>query len=601
MKNLKVSMKLIVSFLIVAVFTTLVGVVGITGMTNINAAMGEMYDLQTVPIPDLAKVAEMLQRQRACMREFIIGAAVDDFDLIEDAKDRADEYKGEMYVHLDAYRKTIRSDEALALFDEGVKLFDTDFTECMDLMYELSKSDEDPADLYQIMREYTPSVNKIVENFDRCMEMKVETAADADESSTALANTMLALIIGVLVLAIAVAVFFALYISGLISKPLGVLAAFMKKAGTTGDISLSAADAENIRKFSEAKDEIGETIGSAAAFVGRVTEISNELTLIAEGDLTHKVSLLSEKDVMGNSIKKMLENLNDMFTEIHVSAEQVAGGSKQVSDGAQALAQGSTEQAASVEQLSSSIAEISEKTRSNSALADQASTLAAQIKGNAEKGSRQMDEMMTAVNDINEASQSISKVIKTIDDIAFQTNILALNAAVEAARAGQHGKGFAVVAEEVRSLAAKSADAAKDTGELIENSIEKATQGVHIAGETSASLSEIVEGINQSSQLIGEIAHSSEEQSQGISQINTGIDQVSHVVQQNSATAQQSAAASEQMSAQSDMLQQLISRFKINESSNGLPSRMSPPPRQLETPKDSETSDLHDDDSFGKY
>ena len=184
---------------------------------------------------------------------------------------------------------------------------------------------------------------------------------------------------------------------------------------------------------------------------------------------------------------------------------------------------------------------------------------------NAEKGSHQMDEMTGAVKEINLASQSISKVIKVIDDIAFQTNILALNAAVEAARAGQHGKGFAVVAEEVRSLAAKSAEAAKDTGELIANSMDKAELGARIALETAESLANIVSGINESTRFVNEIAHSSEKQSVGISQINEGIEQVAKVVQQNSATAEESAAAAMEMSEQSDILQQLIAQFKLKD------------------------------------
>ena len=291
------------------------------------------------------------------------------------------------------------------------------------------------------------------------------------------------------------------------------------------------------------------------------------------------------KKINEEKMDKLLEinkNVSDLAREAEIVSQAETGllrsitalipsfvaGSKQIADGAQSLAQGSTEQAAAIEELSGSIVEIAERTKINAAITDKTSKLSATIKEKAEKGSRQMDEMITAVKEINEASHSISKIIKTIDDIAFQTNILALNAAVEAARAGQHGKGFAVVAEEVRNLASKSAEAAKDTGNMIQNTMDKAELGFRIAGETAASLGEIVSGINESSQLIAEIANTSEQQSLGIVQINVGIDQVAHVVQQNSATAEQSAATSEEMSGQSDILLQLIAQFQNKE--NGL-------------------------------
>jgi methyl-accepting chemotaxis protein len=234
-----------------------------------------------------------------------------------------------------------------------------------------------------------------------------------------------------------------------------------------------------------------------------------------------------------------------------------------VANGAQSLAQGATEQAASIQELSDSVMMIAERTKVSAEMAGETAKLAASVQEKAEKGSVQMDGLMKAVKEINDASQSINKIIKTIDDIAFQTNILALNAAVEAARAGQHGKGFAVVAEEVRNLAAKSAEAAKETGDMIQNTIDKAELGSQIAGETATSLVEIVSGIRESSELMIEIAKSSEEQSSSIAQVNIGIDQVAQVVQQNSATAEESAAASEEMSSQSSLLQELASKFKL--------------------------------------
>ena len=359
--------------------------------------------------------------------------------------------------------------------------------------------------------------------------------------------------------------FISVQIGRSFSKPLVSLSAFMTKAGATGDLSLSREDAGTIGTYSQYRDEIGQTITSAASFVKRVTDVSAVLETVATGDLTTELLPLSDKDVMGNSLREMNHKLSDMFAEISSAAALVSGGADQLAFGAQTLAQGATEQAASIEALSGSIAEIAAKTGANAELADKAAGLARTIKDNAEKGSRHMDELTTAVNEISEASGSIGKVIKVIDDIAFQTNILALNAAVEAARAGAAGKGFAVVAEEVRNLAAKSAEAAKDTGSLIENSIEKANLGVEIARDTAESLAEIVSGINESNRLVADIARFSEEQTQGIRQINTGIDQVAGVVQQNSATAEESAAASEEMSTQSSTLQELLAQFKLKD------------------------------------
>ena len=563
MKNMKVSTKLLTSFLIVALLTAIVGVVGIVGMRQIDSSFDDMYVMQTVPLPELSKAIEMLQRQRACMREFIIGAAVNDLDLIEDAHNRVQGYRPIMNNSLDTYYATIRAPEAIRLFDEARSLYNNEFSECMDKIYALAKSGADPVALYALMREYTGATNKIVDNFDECMAMKIETAATVAHNSSNTADTLLATIIAVLALALILAVVLAIYVSRLISRPLTSLYTFMKKAGSTGDISLRPEDIEVISRYAQNKDEIGQTIAGSVAFVNHVTHIATELKNIAGGDLTTDINILSESDTMGKSLTQMVDSLNSMFGEINVSASQVTSGSRQIADGAQSLAQGSTEQASSIEQLSSAIAEIAERTKANAATADKTSKLSETIKKNAEKGSHQMDEMIVAVKDINDASHSISKIIKTIDDIAFQTNILALNAAVEAARAGQHGKGFAVVAEEVRNLASKSAEAAKDTGDMIQNSMEKAELGSRIAGETAGSLNEIVLGINESSQLIDEIAKASEAQSLGIEQINVGIDQVAQVVQQNSATAEQSAAASEEMSGQSDMLESLIAQFRL--------------------------------------
>jgi methyl-accepting chemotaxis protein len=340
--------------------------------------------------------------------------------------------------------------------------------------------------------------------------------------------------------------------------------------------------------------EIGHLMNSFGEMATLTQRQVNTLEQIAAGDLSADVTHRGERDQMGAAMQQMLDKLNEFFSGIRNNATQVARGSSQIADGAQSLAHGSTQQAASVEQLSSSVNEIAHKTQENARKATKASELSDIIRTNAQKGTEQMNQMMQAVREIGEASQNISRVIKVIDDIAFQTNILALNAAVEAARAGQHGKGFAVVAEEVRNLAAKSAEAAKDTGKLIANSMEKAELGARIADDTSASLHEIVSGINESTEIIQEIAVSSEEQAAGIQQINTNIGQVAQVVQQNSATAEESASASAEMNGLSEILNELVARFTLRNQNGPHPALRGETPARLPVPPKREHN-------FGKY
>jgi methyl-accepting chemotaxis protein len=303
------------------------------------------------------------------------------------------------------------------------------------------------------------------------------------------------------------------------------------------------------------------TIGNMRNYID---EISGVLAEVAEGNLDVSITADYKGDFMEikDSLNNITVSLNQVLEDIREAAEQVNAGSRQVSDGSQTLSQGSTEQAGAIEELTASIAEIAAQTKQNAVNANQANDLAADARGNAVKGNERMQEMLGSMKKINESSANISKIIKVIDDIAFQTNILALNAAVEAARAGQHGKGFAVVAEEVRNLAARSADAAKETTALIEGSIDKVQQGTKTANETAAALKEIVDRIEKAADLVDHIADASNEQASGIAQVNKGIEQVSQVVQNNSATAEESAAASEELSGQAELLKEMVSRFK---------------------------------------
>lgn len=551
-RDRNISQKLLLGFLSMVVFMVVVGVVGACGMIQINNMDTYLYEEQTAPIEDIYDANSSLALIRSEARGGMIYAG--------DPK-KVDEYyqkylteKKEYDEAIERYRKTMYLTESVKMYDETSKLIETVFVPALEKSFASAKAgDRDAA--VSAMVDITDDMNTIYGNHEKMVEARMEEAKRTSDSNTSVAMMLLAVLIAVNVVGAIGAIFLGLKISKSICVPIG------RVADAAGDIALGRVDVD--LSDVNSKDETGML---AAAFIEMLEGIRKQVKvaeLISNGDFTQPVPLRSNEDVLGLSLQKIEDDLSSTLHMIREAADQVNTGSEQVSAAAQALSSGATEQAASVEELNASIVSVAQQAEQNAISVKKAMDYVSEAGNGILEGNKRMQELNQAMREIGESSQEISRITKLVEDIAFQTNILALNAAVEAARAGSAGKGFAVVADEVRNLAAKSAQAANQTTELIQKSVSTVSQGEQLAEEMLKILITVEEKAQMVDQSVREVEASSSAQATAIEQINSGLSQVSAVVQTNAATAEESSASSEELATQAQALQSEVVKFKL--------------------------------------
>lgn len=555
MKNLKVSKKLIISYAFVLILLVVIIAVSIGNLISIRARVEAFYN---GPFKVLNAANTVNSSFEAMQKSVFRAISNTDPVIAERALEDSKVYAGKIQEQIPIIQKDFLGDQAIV---ERLRAALDELAPQREHVLELALQNQKEEAVAYMEANNIKTIHKAQAELDEL----IDTAdRKADELIVSLRSEQMEFIVMLSVLGTAsvlISVLFGIYITRSITRPIKELetaARQMEQGHLKVDVTYRS------------KDELGSLSNSMRQMSEKISyymdEISRAMQQLADGNLDIPGCDGFQGDFLPvqEALFIVIDSLNETMAEINTFSDQVASGSDQVAGGAQVLSQGVIAQAGSVEELASTMAEISRQVNENAETSQAVKAAAGEMGTNILACNQQMQEMKAAMGEINSCSTQIRKIIKTINDIASQTNILALNAAVEAARVGAESKGFSVVAQEVRGLAGKSSAASKSTEELIEQTLDAVAHGTKLAEETAASLMNIVGGTDDMVSKINQIAEATQRQAEATEMVSIGIGQISDIVQTNSATAEESAAASEELYGESQLLKSKISRFKLH-------------------------------------
>ena len=562
-KNLKVRSKLLVSFGIVIIFYIIAIIASSIGLGSV---FGGLEDFYNIPFPMVKSALEAQSITRGIQLDVYRAVSISGSERqaviseIEESSAERNKVMEELKANFDGDASLLKSVEDANAATSAAR----------EKTMEYIRAGNSTAAIESINGEYLEAANHFEDTLNQVIDQAEKNADEYYQSGTTTKRICTIILYGLALVSIILTIFLVLSIVKGLTRPILEIEDAIK-AMAKGDMS-SKVTYTSRDELGDLAENLRFVLATLSSYIGHICERMDSL---ATGDLTVEMDMdyLGEFESIKQSGAKIINSLNDTLGQLHQASEQVANGSEQVSSGAQALSQGATEQASSVEELAATLGDLSNQVNDTAANSRDVNQLISDTAKEINNSKQKMEAMVNAMTNINECSSEIEKIIKTIEDIAFQTNILALNAAVEAARAGEAGKGFAVVADEVRSLASKSQEAAKNTTVLINNSLNAVSEGSQIATDTQSSLLKVVESADKIAVNMAKITESADLQAEGISQVTQGIDQISSVIQTNSATAEESAAASEELFSQSSLLKSLVGRFRLKGMASSMVSR----------------------------